>query len=482
LAVAAVGLRAALNPFLGNAFPFVSDYLAALASVRWCGSGPAVVTVLLCAAGAPLVAGQSAWVRLLAFVVVNLGMIWVVENFRRARARAEENAALAAERLKQLEVEASHRRREESLSAQLRAIVESSEDAVVSKDLDGNIQSWNQAAVQIFGYGAAEVGGRSIALLLPPDRIHEEEEILERIRQGGRVRHYETVRLRKDGRQIQVSLTASPIRDAAGEIVGVSEISRDITDQKQFEEQLRQTQKLESLGVLAGGLAHDFNNLLTGIMGNASLACDEAGDVDRVQQRAGEILQASERAALLVRQMLAYAGKGQFVVEHLDLSAYLREILPLVRTSMARSIELDLRLADGLPGIDADPALIQQLVLNLTINAAEAIGDRHGKVTIATAARRDRGGTDVLLRVGDTGCGMDEATLARIFDPFFSTKFTGRGLGLAAVQGIVRQHRGRIAVESEPGKGTTFTVALPATEARNNRRAGPAAPPGHAAD
>lgn len=463
LAVAAVGLRAALNPFLGNAFPFVADYLAVLAAVRWCGSGPAVATTLLCAIGSPLLEGGVDWVRLSAFLIVNLGVVRVVEIFQGARGRAEENAALAADRLSQLEEEAAQRRREERYSAQLRAIIESSEDAVVSKDLDGTIRSWNQAAERIFGYAEAEVIGKSIAILLPPDRVSEEKAIIERIRHGGSVRHFETVRVRKDGRHIQIALTASPIRDADGSVVGISHIARDITEQKEFERQLQETQKLESLGVLAGGLAHDFNNLLTGIMGNASLAAEEVADPERIRQRAREILLASERAALLIRQMLAYAGKGRFVVEALDVSAHVREILPLLRTSIPRSIELSLELGSGLPRIEADAAQIQQLVMNLAINAAEAVGDRPGTVRIVTLSREREGRTEVVIEVSDTGCGMDEATRARIFDPFFTTKFTGRGLGLSAVLGIVRQHHGDIAVESAPGQGSTFRAAFPAT-------------------
>jgi len=307
--------------------------------------------------------------------------------------------------------------------------------------------------------------GKPADMLLPPDRGAEEAEIVDRIRRGGSVKHFETVRVRKDGRHIQIALTASPIRDTSGTLIGISQISRDITEVKEFEEQLRQTQKLESLGVLAGGLAHDFNNLLTGIMGNASLAAEEAGDPERVRQRTEEILLAGERAAALIRQILAYAGKGRFVVARLDLSEQIRDILPLLRPSISRRIELDLDLPSNLPRIEADPSQIQQLVMNLAINAAEAIGERPGAVTIATSARVRDGEPELVLEVRDTGCGMDEATRARIFDPFFTTKFTGRGLGLSAVMGIMRQQRGSISVTSAPGQGSTFTVVFPACAA-----------------
>jgi len=255
----------------------------------------------------------------------------------------------------------------------------------------------------------------------------------------------------------------SPLLDDAGALIGASHIARDITERREFEEQLRQTQKLESLGVLAGGLAHDFNNLLTGIMGNASLAMDEAGDRDRTQSRLNEILHASERAALLIRQMLAYAGKGRFVIERVDFSAQVREIVPLLRTSIPKLVELELQLADNLPPVEADRSQLQQLIMNLAINGAEAIDGRPGVVTITTTTRSTDAEQQVLLEVKDTGGGMTDEVKARIFDPFFTTKFTGRGLGLSAVMGILRSHRGSISVRTALHQGTLFTVVLPAT-------------------
>ena len=244
------------------------------------------------------------------------------------------------------------------------------------------------------------------------------------------MKHFETVRSRKGGREIHVSLTISPILDDSGKVVGVSNIARDISERKSLEEQLWQTQKLESLGVLAGGLAHDFNNLLTGIMGNASLAMYDLGESSPGWARMQEILQASERAALLVGQMLAYAGKGKYVVERLDLSSQVSEIVTLVQRSIPRLVELDLRLESGLPAVEADRSQIQQIIMNLTMNAAEAIGDRAGTVTVITRSGEANAERQVVLEVRDTGCGMNAETQARIFDPFFTTKFTGRGLGL----------------------------------------------------
>jgi CheY-like chemotaxis protein len=164
----------------------------------------------------------------------------------------------------------------------------------------------------------------------------------------------------------------------------------------------------------------------------------------------------------MVRQMLAYAGKGRFVVQRLDVSAQIADIVPLIRTSLASSVQLELHLAKDLPAVESDASQIQQLIMNLATNAGEAI-ESHGTVTITTSARRPDPEHQVVIEVKDTGCGMDEATRARIFDPFFTTKFTGRGLGLAAVLGIIRSYNGSISVESTPGGGSTFTVVLPAT-------------------
>lgn len=362
---------------------------------------------------------------------------------------------------------------------QLAAIVESSEDAIISKTLEGVILTWNAGAERLYGYPAAEAIGCPMTMLLPADRPNEENEILSRISRGERVEHFETVRRRKGGECIDVALTISPIRDAHGHIIGASHVARNITDRKRLDEQFRHAQKLESLGVLAGGVAHDFNNLLTGILGNTSLALEVLSTNNPARPILRDVLNASERAALLTRQLLAYAGKGRFVIEPINLSGLVREISSLIQTSIA-NVQLRLELREELPLVLADASQIQQVVMNLVINGAEAIGqDKNGTVLVTTGVQDvdERyllttlgekavlsPGLYVTLEVHDTGCGMDQATLARIFDPFFTTKFTGRGLGLSAVQGIVRGHKGAIKVYSQPGKGTTFKVFLPVTE------------------
>jgi PAS domain S-box-containing protein len=359
------------------------------------------------------------------------------------------------------------------------ALVDSSEDAIVSKTVEGIILTWNKGAERMYGYPAAEVAGRPMTLLLPEDRADEEAEVLERIRRGERVEHFETVRRTKSGELIEVSLTISPIHDKNGLIIGASHVARNITDRKRLDEQMWHAQKLESLGVLAGGVAHDFNNLLTGILGNASLALETLSPNNPARPMLREVLTASERAAHLTRQLLAYAGKGRFVIEPVNLSGLVREISGLIQTSIAKNVQLRLDLRDDVPLIQADSSQLQQIVMNLVINGAEAIGeDANGTVLVTTGIQNVdeqyllsmlevselAPGRYISLEVHDSGCGMDEPTLCRIFDPFFTTKFTGRGLGLAAVQGIVQGHKGALKVYSRPGSGTTFKVLFPATE------------------
>jgi PAS domain S-box-containing protein len=384
----------------------------------------------------------------------------------------------------------TERRRAQQDAAYLAAIVESSDDAIVGQSPDSLIRTWNAGAERLYGYKAEEVVGRPMHDLVPPDRRHEESEILQRLRDGAPVVRCETVRARKDGTLIDVALTMSPIRNSAREILGFSHVARDITEQKKTGLQVLQAQKLESLGVLAGGIAHDFNNLLTGILGNASLALEDLTPGTTANVAVQSVLEAAERAAQLARQMLAYSGKGHFVLEHIDLSARVQETLPLIRAAIPANVALELDLDQGLPLINADTAQMQQLIMNIIINGAEAIPEgTHGKVTITTrpqnveerfhaqgdgATSELQPGLYVMLEVRDTGSGMDEETRARIFDPFFTTKFTGRGLGLAAVLGIVRGHRGSIQVLSAPAKGTVFRVLFPAVEGKREANPSPA--------
>jgi PAS domain S-box-containing protein len=265
-----------------------------------------------------------------------------------------------------------------------------------------------------------------------------------------------------------------------GKLKGVIEYVRDITAQRSLENQLRHAQKLESLGVLAGGIAHDFNNLLVGMLGYAGLALTKL-PAESVARGYVEKIEASARkAADLTNQMLAYSGKGAFVVRPLDLSRLVEEVGRLLAASISKKAILRYDCARDLPPVVGDAAQLHQVVMNLITNASDAIGDQPGVITLRTdAVRLGREylattyindelpeGLYVILEVSDTGCGMDRETLGRIFDPFFSTKFAGRGLGLAAVLGIVRGHKGAIKVYSEAEQGTTFKILLPAKEAQ----------------
>ena len=375
-----------------------------------------------------------------------------------------------------------------SSSDTLQALINSSPLAIITFDKDGNIGMWNPAAERMFGWRAEEVMGRPHPIV-PEDKQDEFREFRESALGGRTFTGRELRRLRKDGSYIDISVSTAPLRDAAGSITSVMSIITDITERKgaeeekrRLEEQVRQTQKLESLGVLAGGIAHDFNNLLMAVLGHAELALKEISPMSAARGSLTEIATAARRAADLCRQMLAYAGKSSFALERVGLRDLVEEMAHLLKTAISKKAILNLNLERGLPPIQADPSQIRQIVMNLIINASEAIGDRSGVITVSVGAtrcdeeylrktelREDLApGLYVHLEVSDTGSGMDAQTRARIFEPFFSTKFTGRGLGLAAVLGIVRAHKGALKVYSEPGKGTTFKILFPALENDEN--------------
>lgn len=283
-----------------------------------------------------------------------------------------------------------------------------------------------------------------------------------------------------------------PLRAPDGSIRAVSGIATDITELREaesgrraIERKLLENQKLESLVILAGGVAHDFNNLLTGILGHANLLRALLPEADAAQNSVAQIEIASHRAAALCRQMLAYSGRGRLAVRPIDPGQIAREAAEFLQLSVARQARIHYQLAPGLPTVTADPDQIRQLAMNLLINAAEALPEGRGDITLATrslhadAALFARcvlapelpAGTYVCLEIADRGCGMPPDLLARVFDPFFTTKFTGRGLGLAAVLGIVRGHLGALEVRSRPGEGSSFRIYLPASSSP-----GPAAP------
>jgi two-component system, cell cycle sensor histidine kinase and response regulator CckA len=271
--------------------------------------------------------------------------------------------------------------------------------------------------------------------------------------------------------------SALPADSIYGLVQDLTELRRAEEERRKLEQQVMQSQKLESLGILAGGIAHDFNNLLTSILGNADLAQSELSATNPARPYLDDIERVSRRAADLCRQMLAYSGKGRFVVQPISLNEVVREMGHLLSVSISKKVVVKHDFFSALPSVMADATQMRQVVMNLITNASEAIGEASGVVTLSTGVmdcddayfRGVVGENDphpagqyVFLEVSDTGCGMDQETLGRIFDPFFTTKFTGRGLGLAAVLGIVRGHKGALRVYSEKGRGTTFKILLPA--------------------
>jgi len=358
-----------------------------------------------------------------------------------------------------------------------RALFEATNDAVFTLDLDGTISTVNDRAAALSCYQKDELAGLPYLTLIPSALRAESQRVLSALVAGEVLPLFESAFLRKDGAQVEVEVSAALVRDEGGRPSHLQCVIRDITERKSAESALQQTQKLESLGVMAGGIAHDFNNLLTGILGNAMLALEDLPHDQEARAKVAEIERAALRASELTNEMLAYAGKAQVAVAPLDLNGVVQEMSRFLETVLSKQTVVEYRFSDNLPAVLGDSTQIRQVIMNLITNASEALGDHGGTVSVETRIEEvheetptaDYVGGDLVpgsyiaLSVTDTGCGMDEATLPRIFDPFFTTKFAGRGLGLAAAIGIVRSHGGALSVESEPGKGTVFTVFLPST-------------------
>jgi PAS domain S-box-containing protein len=372
-----------------------------------------------------------------------------------------------------------HRRTVEQLGenrARLASIIDSSEDAILSKDLNGVITSWNRGAEHIYGYTSEEAIGKHISLLTPGDRTGEISKILGQVARGETVEHHESVRVTKDGRQLNVSISVSPLRDASDKIVGASVIARDITAQKRSEGQLRQAQKMEAIGRLAGGVAHDFNNILGIINACTEFLRDRIDPAAEPSLYVENIKKASERGRALTKQLLAFSRTSAIQPRVLDLNERLRDISKLLRPLLGDDVEILIVPRSASAVVEADPGQLDQIVVNLAVNARDAM-PHGGKFILETGAvsfdeafadqnQAMRPGKYILLAVSDTGHGMDEATMSRIFEPFFTTKDKGKGtgLGLATVYGIVKQSAGHILVYSEPGHGTTFKIYLPSAD------------------
>ncbi len=490
----------------------------------------------------------------------------------------------------------------------LSAVVESAEDPILTKTLDGIITSWNPAAERLYGYGAQEAVGQHVHLVVPPSRREELRNIMERVRLGESVRQLETIRRTRDGREVHVSLTVSPVRSRDGELMGAAAVARDISDRLQVEARLRhvlassaavayvldlteeggrltwisesirsvlgysveeassstwrrenlhpddrervlaelaretgeskrsleyrlrhqdgtyhwfadetvtmrdsagspvetvglllditarkeleaqflQAQKMEAVGLLAGGIAHDFNNLLTAVLGSVELVREELRPTGDAAEDIDEIERAGRRAAALTRQLLAFSRRQVLQPSNIRLGVVVEGMEPLLRRLIGEDIELVVRREPGQGAVFADPNQIEQVIMNLAVNARDAMPNG-GRLTIETAdVELDEAyasthlpvapGPYVMLAVHDTGTGMDSRTLVRVFEPFFTTKEQGRGtgLGLATVYGVVKQSGGSIWPYSEEGVGTTFKIYLPRVAGGEVVAAGPA--------
>jgi PAS domain S-box-containing protein len=373
----------------------------------------------------------------------------------------------------------SREMRELEERAWLASLVASSSDAIIAQTPEGGITHWNAAAERIFGYSAQEMIGQSIFRIVPPDQVAEHAAHLSVVRRGGDVSNATIERVGKDGRRIVVALTLSPIRDANGLLIGLSAIERDITDDRFREAQLREAQKLETVGRLAAGVAHDLNNTMTALMAGVHLVIQQPGLDARASARLAQVRDDCFRASSVIRELLAF-GRKQALAPHVCRpNDIVREAEPMLNRLLGEDIELELELRAE-RGVFVDRALMLQVIVSLATQARDSmpIG---GRVTISTndeAPLPGRPPRRVLFTITDTGTGLPADTQARLFDPYYATRKLGwgTGLGLSVVHGIVSQFGGTIAVDSPTGEGTTFTISLPAFDPRTPAPVTPANP------
>ena len=363
-------------------------------------------------------------------------------------------------------------------------LIESASILILAVDEHNHLRLFNEKAREVTGYYLDDWFSREwMTVLFPGDDFAPAREGLRAMMRGEIVEMVETLLVSQSGEERTISWHCRKViyhDEPLCLMFGVDLTSRSQSERErhELERKLLDMQKLESLGVLAGGIAHDFNNLLTAILGNAQLARIQLQPASPLKQHLLEIERTSMQAADLCKQMLAYSGQGRIEVRLLDLNRAIRDMSQLLRVSVAKKAQLSFNLAHNLPRVRGDVSQIRQVLMNLVINASEAITSNEGSIWVSTgvvhrAKELFRGitvtGTPeecdyAFIEIADTGCGMNEETQARIFDPFFTTKFTGRGLGLAAVLGIVKGHGGTLELESHEGEGTTFTLLFPCAE------------------
>jgi PAS domain S-box-containing protein len=390
------------------------------------------------------------------------------------------------EKLLMVTRDVTERKRAEASALQLAAIVESSEDAIISKTLTGIVQTWNAAAERLYGYEPHEIVGQPLSILIPPGRRDEEPAILDRITRGERIKQFETVRRRKDGSLVDVSLTISPIKDGTGQIIGASKIARDITERKRAEKSLRESEaryrhiaqqlrekqeqlihaaKLTSLGEMATGVAHEINNPLNNIvliLGNVAERLQMGRlDFETLPRQLQSALRQVEKAAHIVDHLRTFGRKTTMPDSLVLVNDVITAAVSLTQAQFKQAnMELTLDLSCSNPAVMGNAIHLEQVLINLLTNARDAV-ERTAKKTVHVSTRIE--GSHVAVRVQDTGCGIAQHLQPKVFDPFFTTKDVGKGtgLGLSVSYGIIEDHSGTITVESEPGSGTTFTVRLP---------------------
>jgi PAS domain S-box-containing protein len=368
-------------------------------------------------------------------------------------------------------IDVTERRRGEQATRLLAAVVESSHDAIVSKDLDGIITSWNTGAERLFGYSGEEVVGQNIMLIIPPDRLDEERVIVEQLTRGERVDHFETVRMRKDGSLLDVALTISPMKDAAGRIVGASKLARDITERKRAEAALRQAQadlaymsRVTTMGELTASLAHEIRQPISAAVTNAKTCLRwlnrNEPNVAEACEAASRLVKDVTRAGDIIGRISSLFKKDALQRELVDVNELIREMIVLLRSEASRySISIRTELAEGLSKVMADRVQLQQVLMNLMLNGIEAMEHMGtgGELTIKSQQGDDR---QLLISVGDTGVGVGPEQAEQIFNAFFTTKPQGSGMGLPISRSIIESHGGNLWATSNSGPGATFQFTL----------------------